>query len=77
MQVLCQSRLCKADHAYIKYLMLQRQLSQLNGRKLDHRRCYVTPEKIEVGFLWSAPRPFLGNGSVNRFRGNAQERNNR
>jgi hypothetical protein len=32
-QVLCQYRLCKADHAY---LTLQRQLSRLNGRKLDH-----------------------------------------
>jgi hypothetical protein len=35
-QVLCQYRLCKADHAYHVYLMLQRQLSNLNGRKLDH-----------------------------------------
>jgi hypothetical protein len=35
-QVLCQYRLCKEDHAYLTYLMLQRQLSHLNGRKLDH-----------------------------------------
>jgi hypothetical protein len=37
-QVLCQSRLYTAEHAYITYLMLQRQLSHLNGRKLDHRQ---------------------------------------
>jgi hypothetical protein len=36
-QVLCQSRLCKADHVYLTYLMLQRQLSHLNGCKLDRR----------------------------------------
>jgi hypothetical protein len=36
-QVLCQSRLYR-DHAYLTYLMLQRQLSHLNGRKLDHRQ---------------------------------------
>jgi hypothetical protein len=30
----CQYMLCKADHAYLTYLMLQRQLSHLNGRKL-------------------------------------------
>jgi hypothetical protein len=37
-QVLCQYRLYRADHAYLTYLMLQRQLSHLNGRKLDHRQ---------------------------------------
>jgi hypothetical protein len=31
-------RLCKADHAYFVYHMLQRQLSHLNGRKLVHRQ---------------------------------------
>jgi hypothetical protein len=36
LQILCHSRLCKADHIYLTYLMLQRQLSHLNGRKLDH-----------------------------------------
>jgi hypothetical protein len=36
-QVLCQYRLCKACNAYLTYLMLQRQPSHLNGRKLDHR----------------------------------------
>jgi hypothetical protein len=30
-QFLCQSRLCKADHAYLTYLMLQRQLSHLTA----------------------------------------------
>jgi hypothetical protein len=37
-QVLCQSRLYRADHAYLTYLMLQWQLSHLNGHKLDHRQ---------------------------------------
>jgi hypothetical protein len=37
-QVFCQSRLCKAEHTYLMHLMLQRQLSYLNGRKLDHRQ---------------------------------------
>jgi hypothetical protein len=27
--------LCKADYVYLTYLMLQRQLSNWNGRKLD------------------------------------------
>jgi hypothetical protein len=31
MQVVCQSRLCTADHVYLTYLMLQRQLSHLNA----------------------------------------------
>jgi hypothetical protein len=37
-EVLCQSRLCKAYHAYLTYLMLQRQLSHLNGPKLERRQ---------------------------------------
>jgi hypothetical protein len=37
-QVLCQYRLCKVGHAYLTYLTLQRQLSHLNGRKLEHRQ---------------------------------------
>jgi hypothetical protein len=37
-QVLCQYRLCSADHAYLTYLTLQRQLSHLNGRKLGRRQ---------------------------------------
>jgi hypothetical protein len=36
--VLCQFRLWKADHAYLTYLVLQRQLSHLNGSKLDRRQ---------------------------------------
>jgi hypothetical protein len=32
----CQPKLWKADNAYLIYFMLQRQLSRLNGRKLDH-----------------------------------------
>jgi hypothetical protein len=35
-QVLCQPRLCNADHAYLTYLLLQQQLSHLNVHKLDH-----------------------------------------
>jgi hypothetical protein len=31
-------RLCKEDHACLTYLMLQRQLSHLNGRKLGNRQ---------------------------------------
>jgi hypothetical protein len=34
-QVLCQYRLYKADHAYLTYLILQRQLSRLNRHELD------------------------------------------
>jgi hypothetical protein len=37
-QVICQYRLCKADHAYLTYLKLQRPFSHLNGRKLDRRQ---------------------------------------
>jgi hypothetical protein len=37
-QVLCQYRLYRADHAWLTYLMLQRQVTHLNGRKLDHRQ---------------------------------------
>jgi hypothetical protein len=37
-QILCPSRICKADHAYFSYLMLQRQITHMNGRKLDHRQ---------------------------------------
>jgi hypothetical protein len=28
----------QTDHAYVTYLMLQRQLSHSNGSKLDHRQ---------------------------------------
>jgi hypothetical protein len=37
-QVLCQYRLWKAVHTNLTYLMLQRQLSHLNDRKLDRRQ---------------------------------------
>jgi hypothetical protein len=37
-QVLCQSRLYRADYAYLTYFMLQRHLSHLNGPKLNHRQ---------------------------------------
>jgi hypothetical protein len=37
-QVLCQYGLCKTDHTYLTYLMLQRQLSHLNRLKLDHHQ---------------------------------------
>jgi hypothetical protein len=36
-QDLCQSRVCKVDHVYLTYLMLQRQFNHLNGRKFDRR----------------------------------------
>jgi hypothetical protein len=41
-QVLCQYRLYRADHAYLTYLMLQRQLTHLNGRKLDHSQVWAS-----------------------------------
>jgi hypothetical protein len=41
-QVVCQYRLCKADHAYLTYLMVQRQLSYLNNRKLDHQQVWAS-----------------------------------
>jgi hypothetical protein len=37
-EVLCQDKLCKTDHAYLTHIMLQRQLNHLNGRKLNHRQ---------------------------------------
>jgi hypothetical protein len=48
-QVLCQYRLCKADHAYLTYLMLQRQFSHLNGRKLDHRQVSFRSLHVALG----------------------------
>jgi hypothetical protein len=36
--VLCHYRIRRADHAFITYLMLQRQFNRLNGRKLNHRQ---------------------------------------
>jgi hypothetical protein len=37
-QVLSQSRLYKADHVYLIYLMLQRQISHFNDFKIDRRQ---------------------------------------
>jgi hypothetical protein len=34
----CQSRLCRADQAYLTYHMLQRERIHLNGLKLDHHQ---------------------------------------
>jgi hypothetical protein len=51
-QVLCQYRLYRADHAYIMYLMLQRQLSHLNGRSSLHKvttTVTVDTQQREVG----------------------------
>jgi hypothetical protein len=45
--VLCQYRLYRVDHAYITYLMLQRQFSHLNGRRLE-----------AVFSAWSVPKFF-------------------
>jgi hypothetical protein len=47
-QVLCQYRHCKAEHAYLTYLILQRQLSHLNGRKLCHRQV----EASYIFYVW-------------------------
>jgi hypothetical protein len=45
-QVLCQCRLCKADHASPTYLVLQRQLGHSNGRKLGRHQ-------VQVAFIFS------------------------
>jgi hypothetical protein len=51
-QILCQYRLYRAHHAYLKYLMLQRQLSHLNSRKLDYRQ--IKPLILSMsGFILS------------------------
>jgi hypothetical protein len=50
-QVLCQYRLYRADHAYLTYLMLQRQLSHFNGLKLDHRQVWT--ERSHVSSLYN------------------------
>jgi hypothetical protein len=44
-----QYRLCKADHVYLTYLMLQRQVSHLNGRTLDGRK--VRPSYIFCAWI--------------------------
>jgi hypothetical protein len=50
-QVLCQSRHCRADHVYSTYLMLQRQFSHWNGRKLDRRQVYAS-DSNKMPHLW-------------------------
>jgi hypothetical protein len=50
-QIHYQYSLCKADYSYLTYLMLQRQLGNLNGRKLDHRQ--VSASYIMSGFAVS------------------------
>jgi hypothetical protein len=53
-QVPCQSRLCKADHAYLTYLMLQRQLSRVNCRKLESEsESYVTTDGQSDSLSWN------------------------
>jgi hypothetical protein len=56
-QVLCQPRICKADHAYLTYLTLQRQLSHLNGRKLDRRQVYASYNFLQNRVLKRIIRP--------------------
>jgi hypothetical protein len=57
-QLLCQYRLCRADHAYLTYLMPQQQLSHLNGRKpglsLFYFLCLASPCPIPrtCSFSW-------------------------
>jgi hypothetical protein len=64
-QVLCQSRLCKADHAYLTYLMLQRQLSHLNGRKLDHRQVQASYKHVHShDFVWLLLVTYINRGPV-------------
>jgi hypothetical protein len=53
-QVLRQYRLCKADHAYLTYLMLQQHLSHLNCHKLDHAKFKELWLDL-VFLLYSAP----------------------
>jgi hypothetical protein len=48
-QVLCKSRLCKADHDYFTYLTLQRQISHVNGRELVRHQV----EASSTVYFWS------------------------
>jgi hypothetical protein len=58
MQVLCQCRLCKADHVYLMHLILQQQLSHLNCRKLDHRHRQLL-SKSKLGYDLSVGQSLL------------------
>jgi hypothetical protein len=53
MQVLWQYRLYKADHTFLTYLMLQRHLSHLNGRKLLTTAKFKPPIFSLSGFALS------------------------
>jgi hypothetical protein len=66
-QVLCQSRLCKADHVCLTYLMLQRQLSHLNGRKLvrqDSELALFYAWRFTASQLVLAPNPLTPTTSI-------------
>jgi hypothetical protein len=56
-QVLCQSKHCRADHAYLTHLMLQRLPSHLNGLKLDHRQV----EASYIFYVWHRLVPWCEN----------------
>jgi hypothetical protein len=47
-QVFCQFRFCRAVHDFLTYVMLQRQLSYLNGRNLDRRQVSTWKVSISV-----------------------------
>jgi hypothetical protein len=49
----CQYRLCKADNAYLTYAVLQRQLTHLNGCKLDHRQIQASYISWRVKSNWT------------------------
>jgi hypothetical protein len=68
-QILCQSRLCKAGHAYLMYLTLQQQLSHLNGRKVDGRQVYASyiPQTALTGWALQWRRNVLLRGMNSNF----------
>jgi hypothetical protein len=53
-QVLRQSRLCKADHVYLTHLMLQRQLRHLNAHKLDCCQVEVSYISCVFSHIWGS-----------------------
>jgi hypothetical protein len=54
----CQSRLCKADHVYITYLMLQRQLSQSQSQSYfttggqSQSQSYIATDGRSISKSW-------------------------
>jgi hypothetical protein len=56
-QVLCQYRLCRAEHGYHTYLMLQRQLNLLNGRKIALRQVYTNSQSVSLILRPTVSRP--------------------